>query len=391
MKKAILISCFEEWYRDRLKPIEDYLINSGYEVKCILSDFNHIGKKYSRKENSCDYIHVPKYESNISIQRIRSHLFFGRSISQVLKDNHPDLIYLIVPPNNSAIRCSKYKKAYPKTTFILDIIDLWPESIPLGRLKHTLPANIWRNWRNDAIRVADHVFTECDLYKEMLKGVLIPEKTSTLYLFKEQTEEEQVLVQGILSRGKTDNVIRFAYLGSMNNIIDIEGICEVITQFIEVGKSCELRAIGDGESREDFEGAVRRTGCQAHFYGLVFDELEKIKILAPCDYAFNMMKDTSAVGLTIKSIDYLSYGLPLINNIKGDTWILINKKKIGNNIVKHNRINVDEFSLLNHRRVRDIYIECFSKNSFLNTFLQAVADSERILFKECEYTTQGGK
>ena len=80
------------------------------------------------------------------------------------------------------------------------------------------------------------------------------------------------------------------------------GICGVIQAFISSDKVYEFHAIGYVES----SGAVKSTGCQTHFYDSVFDEKEKIRILAPCDYAFNMMKGDISVGLTMKSIDYLS-------------------------------------------------------------------------------------
>ncbi len=68
-----------------------------------------------------------------------------------------------------------------------------------------------------------------------------------------------------------------------------------------------------------------------HYYGKVYDEFEKSQILGLCDYCFNMMKREVSVGLTIKSIDYLSMGIPIINNIAGDTWNLVEDENIGIN------------------------------------------------------------
>jgi len=363
MKRAVLISCFD-WYKARLKTVRELLIEQGYDVLILEADFDHIKKiPISIRYSECTYIHVPPYKGNISYGRIRSHLSFGKQVADFICELKPELLYCQVPPNNTANECRKYKIRNPETKLIVDIIDLWPESMPLERIKRTPPINVWRNWRDDAIKVADHVFTECDLYKEKLKSVLDPSKTSTLHLYKEQTEEERKLVEEIIRRGKTDDVVRFAYLGSMNNIIDIEGICEVIQRTIEQGKTCELHAIGDGESREKFEGAVKATGCQTHFYGPVFDELEKIRILTPCDYAFNMMKGDIAVGLTIKSIDYLSYDLPLINNIRGDTWSYINSYNIGNNIDDKSFI---EICSINRHNIHSFFLEYLSKAVFVD-------------------------
>ncbi len=368
MKKAVLISCFN-WYEARLKTIRELLIERGYEVSVLIADFDHIKKDViNTKFDECTYIQVPKYKSNMSIARIRSHFSFGKQCKRIINELKPDFIYCQVPPNKVVDYCSVYKKKNPAIKFIIDIIDLWPESMPLGKIRNTIPSKIWKYWRDDAIKVADHVFTECDLYQEKLKDVLNPSQTTTLHLYKEQTEEEWKLVREIINREKKDDVIRFAYVGSMNNIIDIEGICGVIRSFINSGKSCELHAIGDGESREMFETAVRETGCQPYFYGKVFDELEKIRILAPCDYAFNMMKDGIAVGLTIKSIDYLSYGLPLINNIKGDTEMIVNANQLGWNINDSNYSDMEfDYHLFDHNMIVDCFNNLFSKNVFISS------------------------
>ena len=91
--------------------------------------------------------------------------------------------------------------------------------------------------------------------------------------------------------------------------------------------------------------------------------MEKINILAPCDYALNIMKDNVSVGLTIKSIDYLSYGLPLINNIKGDTWKLINDEKIGLNICD---------GLILSRIDREMVLNCYRRHFTLKAFVNSL-------------------
>ena len=44
------------------------------------------------------------------------------------------------------------------------------------------------------------------------------------------------------------------------------------------------------------------------------------------------MKSSVRVGLTMKSIDYLSYGIPILNTIPDDTWELVDREKIGVNV-----------------------------------------------------------
>lgn len=367
-KKAVLISCFD-WYKKRLEPIRELLVSLGYDVTVLMSDFNHVKKaEIVERHPECTYIHVPSYKKNISLNRIKSHFVFGKCVKNKLDQLSPDFIYLLLPPNNTAKYCFQYKGNHPDTKFVIDIIDLWPESMPIGFFRKTPIAWIWKKWRDDAIKIADYVFTECDLYQEKLVDILPPKKTSTLYLFKERTEEEKKLIEETIRNKKKDGVVRFAYLGSMNNIIDIDGVCHVLKKYVNSGRKCELHAVGDGESRKKFERLVREIGVETYFYGPIFDEIKKIKILAPCDYAFNMMKECVSVGLTIKSIDYLSYGLPLINNIKGDSWKMVRVDALGINV--SDKINID--SVFDHCRMLSVFEERFSKVAYVDVVKKSI-------------------
>lgn len=361
MKKALLVSCFEGWYMKRLEPVHNMLINRGYKVKVLVSDFEHIGhKEITHKNECCTYIHVPPYQNNISIGRIRSHLSFGRQVKKYIYAYQPDLLYLLVPPNNTAIYCNQYKRNNPGCKYIIDIIDLWPESMPLGGLKHTPPAWLWSKIRNDSIKLAEVVFLECELYREKIQHALNCKKSTVLHLFKEQTKEERELVYKTIVSKKDDNIIRLAYLGSINNVIDIDGICNIIRQLASRRKLIQLHIIGKGERQDIFLNSAKEAGCEVIYHGVIYDENQKIRILAKCDYGFNMMKECVSVGLTIKSIDYFAYGLPIINNIAGDTWELVEEYGIGVNVgdamIKLPRIN--------HMNVVNCFYKYFTKQAF---------------------------
>ena len=82
------------------------------------------------------------------------------------------------------------------------------------------------------------------------------------------------------------------------------------------------------------------------------------------------MIDSVKVGLTIKSIDYFSYGLPLINNIKGDTWKLINERGIGinfdgdvNALLKKIECSDNEI----YERIYEIFQKQFTIEAFQNS------------------------
>ena len=334
--KAIIISCFD-WYDQRLELIYRYL-KEKCEVLVYISDYDHIKKKeITNKNENCIYIHVPPYKKNLSFKRIFSHIFFSVNIKKILKEEKPDIIYALAPVNSLVYICARYKNK-KKCKLICDIIDLWPESLPMGNNRFIVPYNIWRYLRNYALRKSDIIITECNYYIDRLK-IANKKNVYTLPLFKKINVNDLKSVETYIDNLRINNdkrIIKLGYVGSINNIIDIEAIKRVCIQLKNRYDIVLVKIIGDGENKNAFINMLKQVGCEVDFYGKIFDEKKKIKILGECDYGLNMMVDTVSVGLTTKSIDYLSYGLPLINNIKGDTWELVNTKKIGVNIQSEN-------------------------------------------------------
>lgn len=364
MKKALIISCFD-WYERRLEAVRQVL-SEKYDVTILMADFNHIRKtKITQLRDECSYVRVPTYTRNLSLKRIYSHAYFGWKVKKYLNYLSPQLIYLLLPPNNSAKYCLEYKRKHPQIKYIIDLIDLWPESLPKIGMMNNFIMHFWASLRNESLCVADYVFTECSLFQTKLTGILNSDRTSTLYIYKTQSQREKELVSKIIADRVSPERkhITLAYLGSINHIIDIKGICCVIKELHKQDYQMSIEVIGDGESREEFLNALVSTGAEVHYHGKVFDERKKIEILTPCDFGLNMMQDFAYVGLTIKSIDYLSYGLPMINNIKGDTWRMIESEKIGINVGSES-FDLKEF---NHKIIFESYLKYFTKESYMKS------------------------
>lgn len=363
MKTAVLISCFD-WYKSRLQPIKLELEKNQYKVIVLLSDFIHGKKtKITEKLPECTYISVKPYKKNVSVKRLLSHHFFAKDVLRQLNIIRPDLVYALLPPNSVSDVCRKYKLKNPDIKLILDVIDMWPESMPGKRYHNTLPFLYWKKLRDNSLKEADHIFTECALYQEKLDPDL-RDKSSTLYLYKEDSK----LFRSVANRENQQEyrdrkqVLKLCYLGSINHIIDIDGICQVV-EYLSKKYAVDVRIIGKGERKDAFLGALNKTDAEIIYYGAIYDEAEKFRLLGNCDFALNMMIESVNVGLTIKSIDYLSYGLPLINNIKGDTWKLVETENIGINLRKDKPIEI--LPEIEHDHVNEIYKKYFTKNAFI--------------------------
>lgn len=322
--KIVIINCFDT-YEDRVDMIYEFMISEGHQVTVIQSDFKHI-KKIRRhdKKQGFIFINTMTYYRNLSVSRLISHYLFSKKAAQIAEDISPELIYALIPPNSTMKFMARLKKKMHSIKFIFDIIDLWPETLPTGSLKQSLPFNFWRNLRDKNIYVADYLVMECDLYKEVLGKRIIASRCSTLYLAKRPIELKPLLNLSM------DN-IHLGYLGSINNIIDIEKITEIIVS-IQKYKPVILHIVGTGENKDRFVSKISSTGAKVVVYGEIFDAMRIQEIFSQCHFGINVMKESVCVGLTMKSIDYFQIGLPILNNIKADTGRLVEKHKTGYNL-----------------------------------------------------------
>ena len=128
-------------------------------------------------------------------------------------------------------------------------------------------------------------------------------------------------------------VCQMINLGSINNIIDIAAIGQIIRECRKQNPVI-FHIIGDGEKKKELLKVAEDSGAKVIDHGKIYNQEEKKGIFDSCHYGLNIMKPSVCVGLTMKSIDYFEFGLPIINNIHGDTWDAVEKNGVGVNYRK---------------------------------------------------------
>lgn len=359
MKKvAVCISCFNE-YTNRIRFVMEHLRNLGYECTYITSDFDHATKEYyTVNYANTKQIHVKQYAKNLSAGRIRSHAKFAKDAFRIVSDIRPDVLFVMLPPNKLAKEAAKYKKKHPEIKLIVDIFDMWPETFPDNRAKKLLaaPFTYWARLRNQALAQADVVTTECELYQSVLSQYCDKDKMHTLYLAKESLHESPIMEEDIEG-------ISLCYLGSINNIVDIPKIADIIRK---LPTPVQLHIVGDGERRQDLIAAAKNAGARVIFYGRVFDPKKKREVFGKCHFGLNIMKNSVFVGLTMKSMDYLEGGLPIINTITGDTWRMVQEHAIGINYSEDTSFERQLFlpTVEDKQRVKAFFENNFTEEAF---------------------------
>lgn len=342
MKVAIIThsSTFEA----RAHAIGDYFRGRGDDVTWFFSDFDHRTKKtVERSAPDHVYVHLDPFTRNLSIRRMRAINRFSHDVERELdarmRDDPFDLLWFLLPANSLAAAADRLHERYG-TPIVFDIIDLWPESLPVKGLVTTPPARRWARLRDAHLDCASLITTECDRYRGII-GLPV-DRTRTLYWYKLRPEGDPGavgLAPDAAWRKVADGAashdgaapLPVAYLGAVNNIIDINLITRLLAAMDEI-RPVHLHIVGAGESLERFVEQARASVSRVTYHGAVYDEQRKDAILAGCSYGINIMKPAVKVGLSMKSIDYLYCGLPLLNAIGGDSADLVEREGAGVNV-----------------------------------------------------------
>lgn len=360
--KVVIATCFES-NEERLRFVYETCQNRGYKVKAYTSDFSHIRKeKRNNIPLSFAALNTMPYTRNLSLRRMLSHYYFSKDLFVEIEKDEPDLIWLMAPANSLIKEANNYKKKHPNVKLIIDIIDMWPESLPFKINKETIPFVWWKNIRKNNIDCCDLLVTECDLYQNVLKNEYHGHIETIRWARDSRAIEPDIQAE--------DDILSLIYIGSINNIIDAEMIANIIKK---INMPVKLHVVGEGENTKNFLDTVGKVST-LDYHGPVRDEDKKSEIFENCHAGINVYKEGLFIGLTVKCIDYFQHGLPIINNIKGDTWDLVKKYDAGVNIDKGTIIDGQRLIEMrkNTQNVLNLYNENLTKEIFTQKCLKAI-------------------
>jgi hypothetical protein len=320
IKKIVFINLYGLSKEFRTELLSNFFSDHNYKPIHIISNFNHHSKKF---DNSYTYsrikVKVPRYSKNISLKRMYSHLLFSLKAFFIIIRIRPTIVYLKIP-SNTILFLIHPLKFLMKFKTIVDVFDLWPESLPESIIKRILllinfPLNFIRKiYLNNS----NLVFLECEYYQSFLKI----HKFIVYYPVKPKYKNN------LSSYNDSYNPIKFCFLGGINSIINIP----FILNFFEY-LNYEFHIVGDGNKRRYFLESLKKYNIEFTFHGIIFEEFKLSNILMSCHYGINLINENLAIGLTLKSVDYLRYGIPIINNVPGDSYKLIEEYYCGFNII----------------------------------------------------------
>lgn len=326
MRESILIiSAFHENSPiSRSNMAYTFFKDQGYRAVVVCSSFSHSLKKFRTFDNT-DIItfNTISYNASLSLARIVSYGIFVFNVYRFLEKNKFDLVYVNLPPNIVALPLLVRRKNYNR--LIVDVIDLWPEAFPAKNglinflLKYLGHPSVMI--RSKMLANADYCITESHYFLNRLNLInkdnagVIHIKKPLIYI----SENEDVSLD-----------LSIVYLGNIGNIYDFKSLVDIING-VKQKRKVVLHILGDGILRSKLLKILDSERVEYFYHGASFDEDFKRKVLSICWFGFNGYKSNTEVALSYKSVDYLSYGVPLLNSAKEDTINLVTKEGVGYN------------------------------------------------------------
>lgn len=214
-----------------------------------------------------------------------------------------------------------------KKKVVLDIRDLWPESlVELGYLSRN--SFIYKLLNNINIIIFNYSNLITTISNELNKE--ISKKTQTkIKTISNFAKKEYIKL-------KTEK-IKIVYLGRLTEVYNILDYINVIS----ILDNIEIHIIGDGDLKEKILEFVNNTNV---FYYGYLNKNEFKNIIEECNIGLIPLKDIkiNKEAFPSKSFDYLSYGLPIIFNTSLELKELNYKFNFGWYVDEPNHINIEK-------------------------------------------------
>jgi glycosyltransferase involved in cell wall biosynthesis len=302
-------------------------IPSGANVTTVASDFDHI-RKQTLTSMCSNVVRLPvrRYDKNISFARVLSYWDFACCILRGSVLEHASVLVVCVPDYISALAVLLWSRRF-SCAVLIDVVDLWPEALPLPvkwnlLFKGTLGPIIARV-RACLFAPSSLIFFQSE-YFIGLYGSPSP-KHRLLRMCCDPLALEPIRLAPPLGEK-----LCLVFLGSINSVTDTESIVGLL-RGLAAFRKIRLALIGGGNSLFRLQEELRSIAVETVYYGINFDPDIKSTELAGAHFGLNLYRSTTAVAVSYKSMEYLQYGLPLLNSAQGDTSLLVEREGCGFN------------------------------------------------------------
>lgn len=332
-KKILIVAPFTvlpgEKGFNRFRYIAEELAMLGHEVELVTSNYSHAERNFRQpdaeqwSEAALPYqltlIEESGYKRNVSFARIRSHRRFERNLKLYLelKENKVDVVYAAYPLMGAAQLAGSFAKRLG-VPFILDIQDIWPESInsvlklPDRWLKLLLAP--MTAYANQVYKLADYIVGVSDTYVARGKAANRKAKAYHCLFIGADQAYFDVCASRKVEVNKPMGEFWITYIGTLSHSYDIETVIKAVALLERTGyRDMVFNIFGSGPHESRYRELAKQLQAPVRFMGHQSYE-DMIPYLVRSDVAANAISKGARASVTNKIGDFLFAGLPMINS-----------------------------------------------------------------------------
>ncbi|WP_223831624.1 glycosyltransferase family 4 protein [Bacillus swezeyi] len=324
---------------NRMKTIFLMLKQKGYHVEVLTTEptypsrdiysqdvfWNDRDIDLDRKRITRLSVRNKKYSSNFF-----SRLFYYLEIMlkmffYVKKDkNKYDVVFVTSPPIFVAFVGLAAKYRY-KAKLLLDIRDLWPESLKgVGVFNRSFIIWLFEKMESALYKKADRIIINSegfiDHFKNKSEGL-----TKKLMFLPNAARRKEI----VLREREDDSVFNVVYAGNI-------GLAQDVTMLMQLAKKLgehhiSLNVIGYGVQKQTFTDFVRRHHLKNVKFIKPMGRQDCLNRMSLCDVGIATLNNSRVFETVLpgKIIDYLTCKLPVVASLSGYPKKLIENEKIG--------------------------------------------------------------
>lgn len=310
-------------------------IYKGYAVKALLREMMD-GVSVSR-------VAVYPSHDRSALKRLFCYASFSATslFYLLFKATKSDLVYVYYPSLTAGLSAA-IAKLFRRTPIILDIQDMWPDSLGAsGMVRNSLILGVTGFLCSLLYRACDHIIVLSPGFRNLLvqRGVR-PEKITTIYNW---ADESVVAADSMLPAvfDRADN-FRVLFAGNMGAAQGLDTVLEAARMLADRKVDCTFYFMGDGVECAALKKAAS-DGKLANIRFISRVPLDEVQTyLKAADALLVHLRDEPLFRITIpsKTQAYLYAGRPILMGVRGDAGELVEKSGAGYTFEPQNPVSL---------------------------------------------------
>ena len=378
-KKIFLVNAGEPLPIDGNKPHRmshwmTKLSAIGYEVTFFTTDFEHQRKIPLANRSIPNGYRLlnsrVSYSKNVSLRRLVNHYFLGRSLKRALWNSEkPDLILCSYPTIYMTYIATLFGSRN-NVSVIVDVRDLWPDTFmnPIIGKFLLFPLYKQKNFIFNNATIITGVSPEYVKWANPNSFTL--SNTLPLSQYK-PTIKEKVIMMNM-------DPLKLIFVGTLGDTYDL-GLISMISQSLSLSNiNHQINVCGDGPQKDAFLDSIEGIPQVVYLGWLTKEEIDRE--LKSSHIGLMLYKRDSPQGWPNKLIEYMSYGLPMVNTLTGESWNLIQENQLGINIERSSldpmidwiKKEVIPNYRLHSEKTLEVFKEYFDEETTFNSLLNII-------------------